>query len=218
MTIGNVLGVSALGLALVVSSPVLARKDKTATTDTAVAGPIIELTNIARLDAILGKAQEIEGKIITASTNLATARANLMTALGAATNASLATALADMKTKGAGKIEFHMNGTTPTLGAGDGMPVDVKAGLDATNNLIRVGNETVTLLAGLGHDILGLVSEAKALPRMVPSLGLDPPSLMSATKILGKDVKAIADFPNKVAALTDQVTGIINDVKTAFSG
>ena len=216
MNFRNVLGVSFLALGLFASAPVLAKKAKDAAASTEPAVVTIQLTGNAALDGTLQKALDIDTKIVNGTNNLMTARANVNTALGAATDAPLATALADMKSKAEGKLKFAMNGTTPTISAGDGMPDNVKAGLDAVNSLVAVGGTTVTELAGLGKDITALIDEAKALPGKIPSLGLDAKSLMGATKIVGADVKAIGGFPAKISALTEQVTGVFNDIKAAF--
>lgn len=221
MQIRNILGVSFLGLALVVSAPVFAgKKDKAAAT-TSSSEPMvgeIELTNVAALDGTLGKAKTIEDKMVNSYNNLTTARTNLNTALGVATDAPLATALADMKTAAADKLKFAMDGAVPSLSLADGAPDNVKAGVEATKGLVSASTTAVKDMASLATDIKALVDEAKALPGQIPSLGLDAKSLMSATKIVGKDVKAIAAFPDKAKAVTDAATAIINDIVAVFKG
>ena len=221
MQIRNILGVSFLGLALVVSAPVFAGKKDKAATATSSTEPMvgsIELTNVEALDGTIGKAKTIEDKMVGSYNNLTTARTNLNTALGVATDAPLATALADMKTAAGDKLKFAMDGAMPSLSLADGAPDNVKAGVEATKGLVTASTTAVKDMASLAGDIQALVEEAKALPGKVPTLGLDAKSLMSATKIVTKDAKAMLAFPDKAKAVTDAATAIINDVVAVFKG
>lgn len=210
MRLRHVIGVSLLGTTLLVPAVVLARKDA----DTA--GPTVTLTTVEALDGTLRRAQAIEGTILAATTNLASARAGVLTTLGAAADTPLATALAELRTRADGRIKLTINGSMPSLTSADGMPESARAGLDATNRLLQVGAETVATVAGLGADIQALVAETAAMPATLPSLGLDRRGLRRTRRIVGKNGEAILEFPDRVTALTDEVARIFDDVKTVF--
>lgn len=212
----NLIGASLLGASIVVAAPALAAKEKAAAGDL----PTIEMTGIKPFDDVFSKAKEIETTVNGMSTSLTTSRTNLNTALGVATDAPVKTALEDLKTKAAGKVGVAMNGTKPTLTAKDGMPDNVKAGLDAGNGLIDAVVKIATDAPTLVPKIQELVEAAKAFPTQVkdPAIiaGVAPKQLLSAPKVLANNGKALAAFPTRIQQLVAETKAIIDDVKAVF--
>ncbi len=208
------LAIAFLAAAVALPGAALAGKKETTTTT-----PEIQMTGLAELDGVLGQAKTIQDKIKTQTTTLTTARTNVNTALGVATDAPFATAVDDLKTKASGKISVAMEGTMPKLKAADGMPDNVQSGLDAVNGLIDAGGSTIETCAGLAKDIQGLISQAQAFPAQLPGLlKANPLDIPKKTKILGDDIKIMGDTPKMIDALVKEAEGVFNDVKAAFAG
>lgn len=186
--------------------------------DTAPTYVAIEMTGVAQFDEVFAKAKAIHDSLTTQETDLKTARTNVNSALGVATDAPLATALADLKTKAAGKIKVGMNGTMPKLEAGEAVPENVQKGIDSVNGLITVSGKTAETVAGLVPQAEALVVACKDFPAQVPSLVTDPMAALKATKIVANDIKAVGQTPGRLKALGDAAVAIFNDVKAAFAG
>lgn len=207
------LAIAFLAAAVALPGAALAGKKET-TTATA---PEIQMTGLAEFDGVLGQAKAIQDKIKTQTTTLTTARANVNTAIGVATDAPFKTAVDDLKAKASGKISVAMEGTMPKLKAADGMPDNVQSGLDAVNGLIDAGGATIETCAGLSKDIQGLISQAQAFPGQLPGLlKANPLDIPKKTKILGDDIKIMGDTPKMIDALVKEAEGVFNDVKAVF--
>jgi hypothetical protein len=200
--------VSALALAAV-STPALA--GKAATTE-------IQMTGISAFDPTFTSAKDIQGKVTGQTTTLHSARANVNTAIGVATDAPLATALADLSKKAEKKISVAMEGSMPKLNPDAALPDNVKAAVDSVNGLVEAGNDTVTACTGLKNDATQLVSAIAGFPGQLPSVVKNPMELPKATKIVGDNAKIIGEFPKQIDALVAEVEGIYSDVKSAFGG
>lgn len=208
------IGFSLLSLALLSAPEAFAgKKDKGAAADEL---PKIEATGIAQFDDVFMKAKTIHETLDAQDTNLKTARASINTALGVATDAPLATALADLKTKAAGKVKVAMNGTTPKLEPADGLPDNAKAGLDATNVLVDAAAAAVKAGKDLVPQVQQLVAATQAFPGQVPSLITNPLEAAKALKVVTADVKAVAGTPARIDRLVQTCEQVFTDLKTTF--
>lgn len=212
MTFSRILATAALSASLIV--PAIALAGKAATTTSS--DPLIVLTGISQFDGVFGSGKGIQDKVIAQTTTLKTARTNVNTALGVATDAPLATAMADLSAKADKKITVAMNGTMPKLTPDAALPDNVKAGVDSVNGLIDAGKSTVDTCLGLKKDAESLVAAASAFPGQVPSLVTNPLELAKKVKVVGDNIKAIGNLPKLIDALVVEVDGIVKDIKAVF--
>lgn len=211
-----------LGLTLVTATVAMTddafakKKDDSAATATTPDLPVIEMTNIAEFDSVFSKAKTIQDSLTSAKTELSTARSNLNTALGAATDAPLKTALADLNTKAGGALSVAMEGARPKLTAKDAVPANVQTGIDAANGLFSAGEKTVTTAKAMVPQVQELVAACAAFPGQVPSLVKDPMAAAKSLKVVNNNLKAIKGTPGYIDALVAEVDGIWTDVKATF--
>lgn len=180
--------------------------------------PKIELTNISEFDSVFSKAKTIQDTLDQNHADLATSREKLNTTLGIATDAPLATALADLKTKASGKIKVAMKGGRPSLEPSEAVPDNVKAGIDAANALLDQAEKTVATAKQLLPEATSLVGACADFPGKIPGLVSDPVAVVKVTKTVGQDIKAIAATPDRINRMIADVEAMFNDVKGAFIG
>ena len=212
------LAVLTLGAAVTLSPMAEAKKEKAPEASAGITWTPLEMTTVQGIDDVLKPADDLQNNLKTIYDGLVSARTNFSTVLGVATDAPIATALADLKTKGAGKIKVAMEGTTPKLSASDAVPENVTKGIEAANGLVDAGVSTVKAVTALDDKVKEVVASVTGLPSKLPSMGLDPKVLLSATKIVGKDGKIVADLPNKMKAIVDEVNNLFTSIKDAFTG
>lgn len=196
----------------IVASPAEAGKTAVYTAD-----PKIELTTVTDFDTVLKDAQGIQTTLDGLYTNITTAKTNVNSTLGVATDAPLSTALDGLKTSAAGKVSVALNGTVPSLSAKDA-PDNVKKGVDAVNALITAGKDASDKALGLKDQVTTLGKNVAALPPKILTMAksLTADQLKNAPGILSTDVKAVKAMPTNIQAITDTVTSIFTDVTTAF--
>ncbi len=210
------LAIAALAAAIALPSAALAGKKEATTTTTQ---PEIQLLGVEAFDGVLGSAKGIQDKIKTQTSTMATARANVNTALGVATDAPFKTAVDDLKAKAGDKISVAMDGTMPKLKAGDGVPENVTQGIDAVNGLVTAGKTTIDTCVALQAEITGLISQVQAFPAQLPSvLKSNPLDIPKKTKMLADDIKIMGDTPKLLDTMVKEAEGIFNDVKAVFGG
>lgn len=192
------------------------KKDDSAAAATTPDLPVIEMTNIPEFDGVFSKAKTIQDSLNSAKTELSTARGNLNTALGAATDAPLKTALADLNTKAGGALSVAMDGAKPSIKAKDAVPENVQTGIDAANGLFTAALNTVTTAKNMVPQVQELVSACTAFPGQVPGLIKDPMAAAKSLKVVNNNLKAIKGTPAYIDALVTEVDGIWNDVKSVF--
>jgi hypothetical protein len=184
------------------------------------AGPVftkIVDTGIAEFDDVFGKARELQGTLKTANENLAGARANVNTTLGVATDAPLATALADLKTKANGKIKLVMEGKRPKLEATEAVPENVQQGIDSVNKLSETSVASTDTADQLKPQSESLVEATKEFPPKVPTLVKNPMEVGKKTKQVKGNVKAVGELPGQCDGLRTEATGITTDISNAFT-
>lgn len=214
MTFSRILATAALSASLILPAVAIAGKAATTTTT----DPLIVLTGITQFDGVFGQGKDIQDKVIAQTTTLQTARANVNTALGVATDAPLATALGDLSTKAEKKITVAMNGTMPKLTPDAALPDNVKAGVDSVNGLIDAGKATVDTCLGLKKDAEQLVAASAAFPAQLPSLVTNPLEVAKKLKTVNDAIKGVVALPKRIDAMVAEVDGIVKDIQAVFGG
>lgn len=215
MNFSRILATAALSASLMIPAMALAGKAATTTTDD---GPLIVLTGISQFDGVIGQGKDIQDKVMAQTTTLKTARSNVNTAIGAATDAPLKTAMDDLMAKADKKVTVAMNGTMPKLSADAAVPANVKAAVDAVNGLVDAGKSTVDVAVGLKTDAQQLVSACTAFPGQLPGLVSNPLEVAKKLKVLNDDIKAIGQLPTRIDAMVKEVEGMVADIKAVFGG
>jgi hypothetical protein len=177
--------------------------------------PTITKSGISDMDQVFDKAGNIQTTVRDQTSSVCTARGHLNDALGVGTDAPVATALADLKTKAGGKIKMAMNGTMPKLEASD-VPDNVQKAVDAVNELINSSSTAATQTAGLLPEAKALATQAAGFPMKVPTMKVDNVDIPTAIKVVGENVKAIKQLPNQIEALGGQLELVVTDVKSTF--
>jgi len=174
-------------------------------------------TGIAEFDDVFGRARDMQGTLKTSNENLAGARANVNTTLGVATDAPLATALTDLKTKANGKIKLVMEGKRPKLEATEAVPENVQQGIDSVNKLSETSIASSETADQLKPQSESLVEATKDFPPKVPTLVKNPLEVGKKTKQVKGNIKAVGELPGQVDGLRVEASGITTDIAGAFT-
>jgi hypothetical protein len=216
--VGLVLGSAAFAMV----SPAEAKKTSSSSTETDPFEGVADIIacGIAEFDSVFTEAGRLQKEMKTSYQNVKDAKTNVNTVLGVATDAPVATALADLQAKAAGKLKVVMNGTTPKLEAKDAIPDNVQKGLDAVNNLVDIGKKTADSVLAMKDKVVALGQQAAGFPMKVPTMlgSLSADQVKTTSKIVGDNVKSIKAMPGQIESISSQVTSIFNDIKTAFGG
>lgn len=179
--------------------------------------PLITMTGVSAMDGVFGEGRDIQVKLDGENKHLKEGRGNLNTALGVATDAPVATALAGLKASANGKLKIVLAGRVPHLQPSDAVPENVQKGVDAVNHLTDDADKAATTAVGLKGDAVRVFEACKDFPGKLPSLVSNPMELPKATKITADNVKAISDFPKYIDRIAADVDGIFKDVGTVFA-
>ncbi|MFO0745085.1 MAG: hypothetical protein U1F43_39240 [Myxococcota bacterium] len=175
-------------------------------------------TGIAEFDDVFAKARDIQGSVQTQNQTMVEGRTNVNTAMGVAADAPLKTALEDLKTKANGKIKILMEGNVPKLQASEAVPENVQKGMDSVNALSDTSGKTSDTADQLLPQSEALVEATKDFPGKVPGLVKNPLDVAKKSKLVDKNVKAVATLPDKVKALKTEAQGVFADVTAVFGG
>jgi hypothetical protein len=195
-----------------------AKKGEEAADPCKVEAPKITNSGIPEMDEVFTKAATIQDTVAGQTGKVCTARGQLNSALGVAADAPIKTALADLQTKAAGKLQVAMDGAKPSLKATDAVPANVQAAIDAVNALIDTSAEAAKETAGLLPEAKGLATTAAGFPMKVPTIKVTGVDIPTAIKVVGENVKAIKQLPNQIEGLGAQMNGIVTDLKATFGG
>lgn len=202
-----------LGVALT-SAPAFAKKS-------ADSAEVMEIQTVGvkAIDDYFAKAGGLVKTVSDSRLAIDTANKNLVTVLGLKEGTPVADALADLKTKAAGKIKVGMNGAVPKLEAADDCPENVKTGIEAANGLLGALGQAAVAMPTIVTQAPALVTEGQALapqvPGMVASLGLKAPG---ASKAFGKNLAIIVSLPVESKKLIDSSIDTFKIVKDTFGG
>jgi hypothetical protein len=213
--------VSALGVLALASLPLISADAWAGKAAAPAAGeekelPKIEMTGISQFDSVFSRAKTIQDTLDTSHGDLQKSRENVKGTLGIATDAPLATAFADLKTKAQGKVKVAMKGNRPALEATDAVPDNVKAGIDATNQLLDQAEKTAMTAKGLVPEATELIAATADFPSQIPGLAKDPMAAAKATKTVAANLKTIKGTPERISRMVTDVESIYSDVKAAF--
>jgi len=170
-------------------------------------------------DTVFTEAAKIQTNVKGIYDGVNGARTNFNTALGIATDAPIATALADLKAKGASMMKLTMDGTTPKISAADAAPENIVKAVAGINGLITSGAGAVKSTTELVPQVQTLVKNAATFPMKLPTLlsGLSPEIAKAAPKILGDNMKGLAALPKQISAIASEVASLFKDIQGMFS-
>lgn len=188
------------------------KKDKSADTEEASSSDGIEIveTGLAQVDEFFAKAKAPIDTITNTKNALARINTDLNTALGLATGTPIEDAIADLKAKAEGKIAVATDGAMPKLSVEDGVPENVKTGVDAVNSGI---DELVGLIGGLQElptQIAALIQEGQQFsdPNTLKGMASNPVVATKAVPKVGKNLKALGDAKGEVEALISSIDSL----------
>jgi uncharacterized protein YoxC len=194
-----------------------AGKDKAAD-DGATAELVIEDTGVAKVDAFYDKVEAMIGKLQSAQADMDSANASLAEALGLAEGTPVADALADLQAKAEGKIELVLEGTKPTLQAGEGVPENVQNAINATNEMAAKLTAAAETLKGVATDVAPLLAEAKDMPAAIAESDLGLKDKATATKTTASNLKTTKQIPEEANTLAGQCSESLELIKSTFGG
>lgn len=180
--------------------------------------PKIEKSGIAEFDTVFMKARAIHDTLDAEDKTLTGARTNVNSVLGVATDAPLATAFADLKTKANGKLKIALKGTVPRLEASDALPDNAQKGLDAANSLVDAAVHAIASGKELEPEAKALAAAVVEFPASLLTMGLDPMKLLASKKVVGANVKATGATADRIVKLINTCELVFTDLKAAFAG
>lgn len=182
----------------------------------------IQTLDISSLDAIFSDASDIEATIRRAKKKRKKARQSVNEILGLSPKTSFSDSLAELKSRGNGKIKVAMSGSTPTLQATDAVPSDVRSAISAVNSAVE---SYATMLTNL-RDV---PTESKQIARKTKKLSVsDLRSEMgtfSITEISTRidqfrtfktNLEVTAGLPKKANTLVQNLGSDIQAVRDVF--
>ena len=184
---------------------------------------VIEELGIASFDDLYNKVKEIDTLVTGAAQDIANARAEMKTALGAAEGVTLEAAIADFKAKAPGMIKVDIADGKPQIGFTPDAPDDIKNTIGALNgamgNLVMAKDklaEVPTQMTDLGAqakelaDMKKLKAEAKASGikgKEVPGLLKKTQGNNKALKFVPGNAEAVVNEANKTIELVKSIGG-----------
>lgn len=205
------------------SDDAMAKKKKKKKDDDAASAPAeITETGIAAFDETFMKVKGIHDQLTDSENRIKSAETNMLTAVGVATDAPLATALADFQSQASDFISFEMDGTTPKLGFKPEAPQNVQDGVNGINGALDDLKGVLADLEPLPNEVEGLVSSAQAMPAQVPSAvkeaGMGAKDIAPTSKKVKNNVSATTETPARVESTMSAATGLIKTVTDTFGG
>lgn len=179
----------------------------------------IQQTGVADVDNLFGKAVEPLKTLRGATDSINKMNTDLASALGLAEGTPFADALADLKTKGEGKINAAVaEGGLPQLSASDAVPANVQSAIDAINNGIREGTRMVGELSNLPAEFKEIATAAAAInPKSLMSSGVKATEAPKIMKAITTNTKIITSAPDELTRLTDSLTTAKNTIASTFT-
>jgi len=197
--------------------------DTTTTTEpAAAAAPVLTMatTGIADVDNVFNQAVDPLKTLQDTQTAIDNLTKNLNTALGLADGGSLNDALADLKTKAAGKVTVAMNDKQmPTLKPSDAVPEEVQKALDGFNASIDEISALVPKLAALPDQFKQIATAAAGFnPASLTKSGVKATEAPKIMKAITGNLKVLSSAPNVVTGLLDSVKNLTTSVSSTFGG
>ncbi len=182
----------------------------------------IQETGIESFDAVFAQVDEIDKKIKKARRKRRKGRTGVTTALDIKKSATLADAMAELKTRAEGKVEVTMKGNTPELSASDAVPEDVQTAIDATNEAVANYKDVIKTIKTIPKDCQELIAQTKEFPKQfkdeVKNLDLDGfKEKLAMAKTVKNNVKITAGIPDRAKSLVQDLKDDFVTIKDAFS-
>jgi cell division septum initiation protein DivIVA len=175
-------------------------------------------TKVPEVDSFYDKVEALIGQLQSARTDIDQANGKLAEVLGLATDAPVATALADLQAKAEGKIQLVLEGTKPTLKPSDAVPENVQAGIDAVNGMATKLVQAVETLKQVTSEVTPLATQAADMPDAITSSSLNLKDKAVATKNAAANLKVTKQIPVEAENLTTSCNDTLELIKTTFGG
>lgn len=176
---------------------------------------------IADLDAFFARVQTIRARVWSIQDSLISARTNLTSALGVASDVSVDMALANLIETAQGSIKLTMVGTKPKLSVVNAPSPQVSQAVDAVNGMLDAAMQIATEIPKFQQDATALVAEAQGIPGKAPTMlkdaGTSPTQIPKMLGAIKTDVQLTIGLPGELKALMDEGVSTVNLVKSSFS-
>lgn len=177
----------------------------------------IEDCGVASMDGVFHEAKDVQTKLEEQRVALKTARQNVKSALGVATNAPMSTAFEELKKTAGDKLEVALDGGTPKLKAKDAVPENVQTAIDAVNGLLDASKSTAETVVSLKENVTGLIDKSKGFPtQIVSEVKGNPLGAAKASTTVASNIKAIAAMGDQADKLVNISTRLVSDFTAAF--
>lgn len=214
----NLLAVALVATALTWAPEAWAKKEKAAASDEVKLE--IKDTGIKTVDETFAKAKAPVESVMKARSEIDNLQKNLITALGLTEGTPFADALADLKTKAAGKITAGIDAKgMPELKPGDAVPANVQTAIDAVNNGFAAAGAAVAALSELPAQFQAIAADAQKYgdPAVLKDLAADnPAAMLKAPKTIAGNVSTLSKAPEEIKALAHSLDALRHAVSTSF--
>ncbi|MEL6348758.1 MAG: hypothetical protein AAFV53_36980 [Myxococcota bacterium] len=178
-------------------------------------------TGISAFDDTFMQVKTIHGTLDTSETSIKTAETDMLTAVGAATDAPLETALADFQSQAQEFITVEMDGTMPSLNFKPEAPANVQTGVNGINSALGNLKGVIAELETLPDEVSTLIDAATAMPAQVPSAvkdaGLGVKEIRPTTQKVKDNVTVTNQTPARVESTLGAATGLVKTVTDTFT-
>jgi hypothetical protein len=177
----------------------------------------IEMTGIKSFDKVFKQARKTDSKIRSAERNLSKSKKALRAALKLKKGTTYTAALSELKQKAKGKVKVAMSGKIPTLKAKEGVPEDIKNGIEAINTLSKSIPASINNLKDAAVASKKMVSAARKFPNRIKKelMGKGVDGLIAVvfklpkiTKTVMRNLKIMSSMPKRAAKVSKELTSI----------
>ena len=182
----------------------------------------IQGLDITSLDEIFSDASDIETTLNRAKKKRKKARQNVNEILGLSPKASFTDSLAELKSRGDGKITVAMSGSMPTLQATDAVPSDVRSAISAVNSAVESYATMLTNLRDVPTESKQIARKAKKLnvsdlrSEMGPFSISEISTRIEQFRTFKTNVEVTAELPKKANTLVQGLGSDIQAVRDVF--
>jgi len=211
--------VSLLGIGLISADAEAKKKKKKGAPTTIV------MTGVKSFDKVFKQAKKANKKLKAAQSDLRESKIALRSALKLGKKSTYVDGLKELKRRAKGKVKLYMNKGQLQLKAKDGVPTDVKNGVDAVNKLTKTIPSSIRNLKGVAVESKKMFKKAQKFPanlrKELGSQGIDGliDLVFKAPKIAKKtvrNVRVISAMPKRAGKTTSELTKISATIKDIF--
>ena len=188
----------------------------------ALARDTIQTLNIASLDDVFSDAASIDTTLTSAQKQRKKARRNVNEILGLDPKTSFSDSLTELKSRGEGKIQVVMNGSTPTLSASDAVPSDVQSAIDAVNTAVSSYSTMLTDLRDVPTESKQIARKTKKLKvsdlrsEMGPFAISEISTRIQQVRTFKTNLEVTASLPKKANTLVQNLGSDVQAVRDVF--